>query len=195
MSDDPPRWPSPETLALLQVELAHWFRETENPMFAWWALASCPRGAMPPWVEDYLRDAALKMITDSDAVLEALGISRERSKAAHKRLQDVVIAQLAALHADRGERDPVRAVVAAGGREVGERQAQRIVAMGRRLNEARPAPDEALHEIRRLDSAGRCVIEFTGAIDAPNGMFAPFRRESMRQRIRTVPPDFGRDAD
>jgi hypothetical protein len=178
--------PSPVTLALLDVELAHWFRETRNPMLVWWALAGCPSGVpLPPWADAYVRDAARQLTARPDAVLEALDLSRPRSKGAHSRLRDLAIAQGAALHTARGERDPVRAVTAAGGRYVEERQARRIIALGRRLNRARPAADGELQEVRRLDRSGRCVIEFLGPVKA---MLAPFSRPPIRQRI-TVPPD------
>jgi hypothetical protein len=40
-----------------------------------------------------------------------------------------------------------------------------------------------LREVKRQDQTGRWISEFVGPVDAPNGMFAPFRMPSMKARF------------
>lgn len=103
-------------------------------------------------------------------------------------------AQQAVLHADLVKPDAVGAVVRAGGRKVGDRQAARILARGRRLNqlEAGTTAPGMQREVRYLDGSRRCVIEFVGPVGASNGALAPFRGPVFRVRsinaVETEPP-------
>lgn len=185
--------------------LAHWWHETNNPIYVLALVANWPNDVpLPAWVRDYLRGAAQNSVSQAGAspdnakklVGEAFGLYRSKTKNAFARRANDAVAQQAALHVARGECDAVEAVKAASGRYVGARHAAQILARGRRLNHCpgsgaeRP---EMQHEVSRLDRSGQWVIEFIGPVDAPNGALTPFRGPVFRVRsIGGLPPAIGR---